>query len=174
MDVCVDLLNYGAAAQVKFGYDTENLVNSGLTEAQKTLAIPTVTDSSVDCDATVGASLLLENDITMRLYFNATMVTSDMSADVSYTDHYGNAKSYSVGGNEFVTTDNGIYIPITGLVIADYDVVVTVAIKDGDVVKYTVTDSMASYVARALEDGDDIYKAIIALGASADAYFDSL
>ena len=34
-DVCVALLNYGAAAQTYFGYNTENMVNADLTEAQK-------------------------------------------------------------------------------------------------------------------------------------------
>ena len=34
----VDMLNYGAAAQVKANYDTANLANAGLTETQKSWA----------------------------------------------------------------------------------------------------------------------------------------
>ena len=36
--LCVAMLNYGAAAQVHFGHNTDNLMNSGLTQEQQTLA----------------------------------------------------------------------------------------------------------------------------------------
>ena len=48
--LAVDMLNYGAAAQVNFNYDAENLVNADLTDEQKLLGTqetPSATDSSV-------------------------------------------------------------------------------------------------------------------------------
>ena len=46
----VDLLNYGAASQVYAGYQTDNLVNSELTDVQK-----------------VGQVLIMRNSKTLRI-----------------------------------------------------------------------------------------------------------
>ena len=44
--LAVDMLNYGAAAQIFFDYDTENLVNADLSEEQKALATQSLPEAS--------------------------------------------------------------------------------------------------------------------------------
>lgn len=157
--VCEDMLIYGAAAQTKWGYDTENLVSTGTAEAN------TAENTSVRDAAWVGSSLVLESEILMKAYFNV----EGTSWKVTYTDHYGNEKTLE--GTEFGVDEaypNYKYVPITGLCIADINTVVTVTVTtaEGEV---TGTDSIASFVARSVEG--DIYNAIMQFGASAYAYF---
>ena len=165
--VCEDMLLYGAAAQVKFGYDTNDLVSSGL---NKTIATPSVTNDFARDDAWVGSTLVLESDILMKAFFKADAVTGG-TWTVTYTDHYGNSETLT--GNAFGQDEGSeyLYVPITGLSIADFNTVVTVTITVGDQT-ITGTDSMASFVARSATD-QDIYKAIIQFGQSAYDYFHS-
>jgi hypothetical protein len=69
------MLNYGAAAQVLFGHNTENLANAQLSEADKTLAdvdasawkhTITGADTGIVLDSAV---LLLNSETSLRIYF---------------------------------------------------------------------------------------------------------
>ena len=80
--LAVDMLNYGAAAQVNFGYDVEHLVNADLTEEQKALGtqdIPTATDISttVGDGAKITTSVSLQNKV--MLYVNCAYAKSETS-----------------------------------------------------------------------------------------------
>ena len=104
----VDMLNYGAAAQIFSSYNTENLVNANLTTAQKAYGTQTLRelenhklvpslgesdgeDTAVETwDVEWSAnSLILENNIVLRLYFS---LTSNDTIIVKITDEYGNLK----------------------------------------------------------------------------------
>jgi len=89
----VDMLNYGAAAQMHFGYRTDALANAALTDAQLALGTqvsPTVTsqyklyaaDALTDSAITLtGASLTLENELSINFYANAagkTVAAADL------------------------------------------------------------------------------------------------
>ena len=69
-----EMLNYGAAAQVYFDCDTENLVNAGITGAGVN-AVPTDAASEPEVDdqdsdiSFYGASLLFRDKIGIRYYF---------------------------------------------------------------------------------------------------------
>lgn len=161
-DLYTDLQNYGAAAQNYFGYNNSNVSIS--------IRDVTPTKNSNGPAEWTGSTLTLESNILMEVFFAKNALTGDETATVTYTTHAGTPVSKEVS---LVLDDyyDEWKVQIDGLAIADVSTVVTVTVGG-----FTVTDSMESYVARQLEKGetDDIYKAILAVGASAKAYFESL
>lgn len=80
--LAVDMLNYGAAAQVNFGYDLENLVNADLPDAQKALGtqgIPAAADTAAidGTGAQITTSISLQNKV--MLYLNCSYTKHDDS-----------------------------------------------------------------------------------------------
>ena len=72
------MLNYGAAAQVLFNHNTDNLANASLSEADKGLADVDATayahsvTGSEEGIQVYNATLLLETETTIRIYFKLT------------------------------------------------------------------------------------------------------
>jgi predicted SnoaL-like aldol condensation-catalyzing enzyme len=167
----VDMLNYGAAAQLHFGYDTDNLANSRLTDAQKAYATESVVmnDYREKGDNYYGSNLELGNEIVLGLYFKN--VDETMYAMITYTDHYGKAQSVRVEGSDFLKSGALYRIPVKSLVIADArkNVTCTVYAADGTVVGSCV-DSVESYIARMSETGA-LYEAIMKFADSAYKHF---
>ncbi|MBE6680255.1 MAG: hypothetical protein E7598_07030 [Ruminococcaceae bacterium] len=177
--VLTDMLNYGAAAQLHFGYNTANLANADLTEEQKSYAsqVSAVWEDTTVFDSTYffGNTLYLKDTIALALYFhnigNATYAT------VTYTNHYDRSVTYDVQFSDFGSLKE---VKIDTLAIADANTVVTCELKDanGNVVT-TVTDSIASSVAYASSDEEvkndanllALYDAINKFATSAHAYF---
>jgi len=145
----VDMLNYGAAAQLMFNYNTDDLANALLTDAQKAYATQEANyvDKRVKGQNYYGTNLNLENDITMSMYFSN--LNADMYAIVTFTDHHGNAKNVRIEGEDFIKNGSYHQININELVVADGRQLVTCTVYDaaGNVVA-SATDSMESYVAR--------------------------
>ena len=150
----VDMLNYGAEAQTKFSYNTADLANNLLTDAHKALATGDVacTNNQVKGKNYIGTNLALEDKIELNLFFKD--VTTDMYAEVSYTDFGGNVVSYTVDGSEFILYSGTIYkVPVSKIVLADAFSPVTVTVYNADgTIHGTVTDSVESYIARAAEN----------------------
>lgn len=165
--LCVDLLNYGAAAQQAFSYNLNALVNADLGGKVGTTDV-TATDTSTGTAQWKGTALTLESNITMELFFAKDALTEGAIATVSYTDYTGANVSKDVE----VKLDayyNLWSVKVEDLVLADTNTAVTVTIGE-----ITATDSMASYVARSQANNTHvIYNAILAVGASARAYFNS-
>ena len=177
----VDMLNYGAAAQAFFGYDTEHPVNADLDATMQgwaTKAYEPVTDTSNPSSGNFyGTSLDLENEIFMMFAFKEAY-NADMKAVVTYTDHYGEPVE-----REAVLSQDGNYVIITigGIAVADYRTEVTCELYDASGAMIgSVTDTRAKYVARNTNklvspDGTvDLGDAIMKFGESAYAYFRSL
>ena len=173
----IKMLDYGAAAQVEFGYDAENHVNAEITEAMRTdypFQSKAVTNSGTPKDDVyMGTSLVLENRIEMQMGFvgDPTGVTArvtykhhDTTPDVDvtitadkfykYTDENGNVVAY------------GVIIP--DIMVADARQDVTVTLTFADETTKTVTDSIESYVARNNSKG--IYGAIMDFSDAAYKY----
>ena len=177
----VDMLNYGAAAQAFFGYDTEHPVNADLDATMQswaTAAYEPVTDTTKPSTGNFyGTSLDLENEIIMMFAFKEAY-NADMKAIVTYTDHYGEPVE-----REAVLSQDGNYVIITigGIAVADYRTEVTCELYDASGAMIgSVTDTRAKYVARNTNklispDGTvDLGDAIMKFGESAYAYFRSL
>ena len=167
----VDMLNYGAAAQASFDYDEENLANSNLTEAQKAYATLEVSYSDIRVKGTnyYGSTLNLGNNLSLVLYFQN--ISTDMYAEVSFTNHYGEEKSVRIEGTKFYHYSGSIYkVAVNEVVVADVGQPVTCTIYDslGNEVG-TVTDSIESYIAR-MSSTDELYETIMKFANSAYVY----
>ena len=177
----IDMLNYGAAAQAHFKYNTADLANNALTEEQQALAT-----AKVECinkqvkDATVyGANLSLEDSILLNTFFKGLKGKdiASMYAMVRFTDFQGNAKEVRMEGSEFEQygSSGDIYkIVVDDVVLADAKTLVTVTLYSADGTVFGAgTDSVESYVARAEENGADtygLYANIMKFAASAYNY----
>ena len=171
----IKMLDYGAAAQVEFNYDTANLVNAKITDAMRT-AYPAATGTSDILSPAIGelymgTSLILENAIEMQMGFKGT--PEGITATVSYTDHYGKAQTYENADLQPYKDKNtgevvayGVVIP--GIVVADGRQAVTVTVYKNGTELIKVTDSIASYVARNNSRG--VYGAIMGFSDAAHAY----
>lgn len=171
--VMVDLLNYGAAAQSFFKYDSAALVNTSLTPAQQALAssVPSLTDNSVKGTDYVGSSLVLRNKILLTVYFKN--ITTNMYAKVSYTDFYGQSQTLTVQGKEFVQNGSYYGVRLDDLVMAEYKNVVSVKIyNSADQLVASGSDSVESYLARKLNE-NALYPATAKALSSALAYANS-
>ena len=183
----VDMLNYGAAAQAQFKYNTGDLANSELTEAQNALAseLPEITNNSSKGPFCVGSSLSLEAEIQLSFIYYTEKVLGTKKFDgfyaiVTYTDHYGNEKEIRIEGSDggfanYTTSGSQFKVPVVGMVVADYECMVTCKVynKDGEMLSYA-TDSVESYAYRAMDKGTGAIKdtaaAIAKFAASTYAY----
>ncbi len=170
----VDMLVYGAEAQKQFeSYGINDLATSQLTAQQLAQATQTVSfeNKLVADDGYRASSLILESNIQLAVLFGG--IDQTMTAEVSFTDHYGETKKYTIAGSEFEpVTYKGeacYSITIDELVMADARQLVTVTVKDidGNVVTFA-TDSVESYIARMSNTGT-LYEAIMKFSNSAAA-----
>ena len=170
----VDMLNYGAAAQQKFNYNTGDLANNQLTAAQKACGTSTAAATSnklVQGTNYKGTRLVLESRIQMQVAF--TGMNRSMYAVYSYTDHNGKTQKVTVNGADFIEV-GGLYgIELSQLVYADARQLVTIQIYNskGKLLS-TVKDSMESYVNRSGAT-DPLFAALMKFTDSAKAYLDA-
>ncbi len=175
---CVaDMLNYGAAAQLQFKYNTSDLANATMTDAHKAYATAKMDFANYHNNQKVGKNfygtiLALETNIKMGLFFKGTNYENYV-AKVSYTHHNGSVVSYEVAGKDFDKTyaAAGMYgILIDSLVAGDVYQVVTVEVYDGDTLVASVSDSMESYEVRQSASLMDIYVALMKFMVSSFNY----
>ena len=180
----VDLLNYGAAAQVYANYQTETLVNADLTAEQKSWAtadapaLSTVqsTKYHVIENPTVtwkGGGLLLEDSVTMRFRITSTGAIENLKVKIT-TD--ANPEGWTISASEFVAADvGGYYIYFDGLMARQMRETVYVAVYDGSVaVSNTMTYSIESYAYSKRNDSNtaltDLLVAMMKYGDAAYNY----
>ncbi len=175
------MLNYGAASQTLFGYNTGDLANSILEEDDKIVA--DVNSEQLD-DVTVNANLtgiknedfscILETKTTIRHYFSITEGTVD--------DYY-----FAVEGREVAPvqiTRNGktmYYVDITDIAAKDMDYVYTLMIVDKNDNASYVYASVYSYMNAVIKNKEntelvstelvDTVNAMYAYGFAAYSYF---
>ena len=115
------MLNYGAASQIHFGYNTDNLANGGNK--------PDDTEVIKGYDAKVGqgteratlysASLILKSETTLRFFFRV-----DSSAENFTATHDGKTLEVKQRGGFY-------YVDVVGIAAKDLDNDVTITISDG-------------------------------------------
>jgi len=172
------MLNYGANAQLNFGYNTENLANAGLTDAEKSLSTVTaeifephkaVAKTVEGIGIFAGSDLLLKSETTLNVYFQpADGITIE-------------ELTFTVGGKTVTPVKSGEYyvIPITNITSSELDTVYEISVSDGTV-SDTFQCSVFAYCYSVLSDTTDTYpdelkdtlKALYLYNAAANTYFD--
>ncbi len=169
MTAMVDMLNYGAAAQVNFGYKEETLANANAgiyqVHASENVALEKDLVSSGNAYAT---SVTFADKIVFNAYFEN--VTKDMYAKVEFTDHYGTNKNHEITYDKFVPNGKCHMVVVDKLVIADaaQNVKVTLCDQEGNVYG-EISESVNGYLYRASKASPDkeIYPAMARFSASA-------
>lgn len=172
----VDMLNYGAAAQVQFGYNTDDLVNNVLTDAQKACATASYETQSnlVSGTGRAGTTLTLKNRITLDFIFKNIAIGTDYTslyAIATYTDHYGNEVETRIDTVKVYNANLG-YVSVSGLAVADYAQAVTCTVYDaeGNVLAWS-TDSIEGYAHRMKGSLPEIVDAIMKFCTSSYNFF---
>ena len=113
----VDMLNYGAAAQTYFNYNTGNLANNKLTIAQRKLATdPSTLNIKSDASETkisspkaqfTGKNLLLGNNVAIVYYmtFDSSVKTNNVNLKLTYTTVKGETITKTVPFSKFINGD---------------------------------------------------------------------
>ena len=153
--VCVDLLNYGAAAQTYFSYNTENLANAALTDEQKAFGsteYSALTDNRTNSgeytDYGVKAFNLVYEEVIKVL---VAVEAKDLNGVVAKVTLDG--KVYEIASSEFTPlTIGGVQcyaFYFTKILPNQTRSVFSVTLeKDGVAVGNTMTYSIESYLAR--------------------------
>lgn len=135
----LQMLNYGAKAQVYFDHNTNNLANEGHELTEET-AVPSekkdfAVNGAVADISFYGASLLLQDKIGIRFYFDAP------NGVENYT--------FTVGETRYEAVFNGTryYVQINGINPQCYNEDVTLTVSDGEV-SQSVTYSPMHYMVR--------------------------
>lgn len=178
----VDLLNYGAAAQIYAGYQTDNLVNSDLTDVQKNWAskdttefknirnlnYKTISNPSVEWKT---CSLVLKNSIMVKVKFSAKDVENKTVEIVLKNTKFTYTK------DDFVNNGDGTYYVYCNELFANElsdDLLFTIY-ENGKPCSNTMLFSVESY-ARLVRDNykdkplDKMTTAMMLYGNSAKAY----
>ena len=142
INLCVDALNYGAAAQARFGYNTDKPVNSGI-DAESTTT-EGVWENSLTITAgyedKYAASASLKEKLELNMYFDVDCANGIPPVTVS------GAVSHVVGT---VTNGTKEILKVALKEIAPKDaknpISVTVEADEGTI---EVTDSLAGYLVR--------------------------
>jgi len=168
----IEMLNYGAAAQVEFKYDAGNLANSVITaEEQAAYGMKDrVYENHRQNDAAYyGTTLTLENQIVFNIFFNGSYVPEGAYAVATFTNHKGQKMEEKV--TSFATVAGWKYASFKSLVVADCSELITVKLydADGNLIS-TVVDSIEGYAARMTEVGP-LYDAIMKFADAAYQYF---
>ena len=178
----VDLLNYGAAAQVYAGYQTDNLVNSDLTDVQKdwaskdttefknirNLNYKTINNPTAEWKT---CSLVLKNSIMVKVKFSAKDVENKTVEIV-----LKNAK-FTYTKDDFVNNGDGTYYVYCNELFANElsDNLLFTIYENGVPCSNTMLFSVESY-ARLVRDNykdkplDKMTTAMMLYGNSAKAY----
>jgi hypothetical protein len=162
----VDMLNYGAAAQVHFNKNTSNLVNKDLTAAQKamgTQTLPTLKNAEKST-AVSGATatfdkknVSFENKTVLmyRLKFAANQNMSNVKLNISYKTSSGTSVTKTIPASQFVKSGSYYIASIDSIAITDVRSVITAKIYDGSKqISNTFQYSIESYVYNRLQNSD--------------------
>jgi hypothetical protein len=186
-----DLLNFGAAHQVYGSYNTENMVNAGLTDAHKAyvstyaLAPKTVTNINyvVNPNATAafkGAGLTLTSKVEIKYTVETTDLT-DISLHLSYVDDKGVRHDDVLDASCFVPKTgkvNQYEVSYDGLMAKQMSTAVEATVYRGETaISNTALYSIESYIASNINKATssdalkNLLKMMMYYGNSAAAYF---
>ena len=188
----VDFLNYGAAAQTYFGYNTTDLANNGLTEEQLALGTAerelvsarALTDSSSTRAKFSSANLEFESKITIIAITNINGETYTANkdtwyAEAKYTNYLGEEITLTIPFSDArigVDASGRTYINVNELAANEMSTPVEFTVYDGDgaAVTNTLTYSIETYAAGKVNGTNAnlaaLVKAMMKFGDSARVY----
>ena len=139
-DMVKQMLNYGAAAQVYFNHNNEEgkLANDGITvdAAAVPTDVPTITVEDNLADISLyGASLVFQNKVAVRFYFNVT----------------GDINSFSFSQGTPVEKEGRYYVEIAGINPQNLADEVALSVNDGAL---SVSYSPLNYITRMYNKAD--------------------
>jgi len=168
----VNMLDYGAAAQVTFSYGTNDLANNQLTDEQKALGTATLeplTNGQQKGDFYLGTRLVLKSRIQLQVAFAG--LTRDMYAIYTFTNNRGELQTERVEGSEFVDAGGVLGVEMNKLKYSTARAMVNVAVYYADGTIYgTASDSIEGYVQRNAKSDTDVAIALMKFADSAKAY----
>lgn len=185
-------LNYGAAAQIYFGYNTEALANGQLTSAQKALATDpsTINIKSDASEETIsspkaqftGKNLLLGNNVSIVYYmtFDSSVDKNKVTLELSYKNILGEQITKSVPFKKFIKGDheNEYRYDLSDIKAKDSCCPVTAKLcVNGTQISSTITYSIQTYAYNKLnksttsESLKTIITALMVYCKSAEKYF---
>jgi len=178
--MAVDMLKYGAAAQVRLGYNTENLVTADLTEEQLSYAtqeIPEAVDYSGASGLLTGTSVNANIVVAARVQLHLSCVYSSANPDAMrciVTDEDGTVLKELPVTNKSNIMFTAIYEDVGAKEMRD---VINVTFYEGDAaISKTISWSVESYVAQVraktnvTEDELNMVNAMLTYGDAVAAY----
>ena len=184
----VDMLNYGAAAQIHFNKNAAHLANSDLTAAQKamgTQTLPTLKNAEKST-AVSGATatfdkknVSFENKTVLmyRLKFAANQNMSNVKLTITYKTSSGTSVTKTIPASQFTKSGSYYIASIDTIAITDVRSVITAKIYDGSKqISNTFQYSIESYVYNRLQNSDsETFKNLVTemmkFGISAETHF---
>ncbi len=185
--LCVDLLRYGAKAQIFKSYRLDSLADAAMSDTHKSYlsdmdAVTFGNTNRVLRDLEnapinwAGKSLNLESKVALKFVFdpaNYTGSLSDLTLHISYEDAQGSGKTLVLKAPELYGEGMGVYVfTVDTLLAAELRTVVSAQIYAGDTpVSCTLQYSADTYGNNKTGTLLDLCKALFAYSDSAKAYF---
>jgi len=180
--MAVDMLKYGAAAQVRLGYNTENLVTADLTEEQLSYATVEISEA-VNYVATTGTGAAVNTNITVtsRVQLNLsciyTTATDPNAVKCVITDSEGKVLAEIAATNKGGIMFSAIYENVGAKQMRD---VINATFYEGETaISKTISWSVESYVAQVraktnvTEDELNMVNAMLTYGDAVAAYMEA-
>lgn len=176
--LAVDMLNYGAAAQVHFGYDTENLVNADLSAEMLALGTQTKPEAT-DRTAIIGSGSKITTSVSLqsKVYLYLTcMYASNENSNLKFVikDADGRILEELVPSAVYA---NACQLSYANVGAAQMRKILTIEVYDNDaLVSQSLTWSVESYVASGRTNSAsseamvNVLNAMLVYGDSAAAY----
>ena len=177
-NVVIDLLQYGAAAQMYTGTNTDALANADLTDAQvgvtfdesQITSVSTIDNNVGNAVTFKGARLYFDNKVGVQTAFTIDGVgVESLEGYKAVITLNGVEKEISTFGTAQIDGTPVFTIDFTGIAAYDYDTAFTVVVKDakGNVVSGTLTYSVNSFIKN--NSKHELYQALWCYGVSAKA-----
>jgi len=180
--MAVDMLKYGAAAQVRLGYNTDNLVTADLTEEQlsyATVEIPEAVNNaaSTGTGAAVNTNITVTSRVQLNLSCIYTTATDPNAVKCVITDSEGKVLAEIAATNKGNIMFSAIYENVGAKQMRD---VINATFYEGETaISKTVSWSVESYVAQVraktnvAEDELNMVNAMLTYGDAVAAYMEA-
>jgi hypothetical protein len=177
--LAVDMLNYGAAAQINFGYDAENLVNADLTEEQKALGTQTEAPAAnAQSISGTGASIITSVSVQNKVFMYLTVrYTATDASKVKFVIKDAEGKVITELATTALSGGKVFQASYDGVGAKQMREPITIEMQeDGKTVSQSLTWSVESYVAQTRANAAtsanllNMVNALLIYGDSAAAY----